>query len=497
VKQRSLTFFALVLSLVVISVSVALAQTVITSNQTGTHDGYDYEFWKDEGGSGRMTLKSGGAFSCEWNNVNNILFRKGRKLGASQTHQQLGNISMSFDVNYNPAGNSYLCVYGWTKSPLVEYYIVESWGSWRPPGASSMGTITVDGGSYDVYRTTRVNQPSIEGTSTFDQYWSVRTSKRTSGTISISQHFNAWENRGLQMGKIYEVALCVEGYQSSGNADVRTHVLTIGGGSPPPTQPPPTQPPPTQPPGSRSAFSTIQAEDYNSVSSSTLQVIGGTPSGSGIGYIESGDYVTYRNIDFGSGATSFRAVVASGLSSGSTNIEIRLNGPSGTRIGTLSVGSTGGWNNYTERSTTVSNVTGTQDLVLRFSGPVNVDSFVFGSGGSQPPTQPPPTQPPPTQPPSGGLSASVTESTWGEGATVNVKITNNGSSTVNGWTATWTFAGNEKITSLWNGTYTQSGASVTVRNASHNGTIQPGASVTFGFNISYTGSYNRPQITVQ
>lgn len=343
-RHRRLAFFALVLSLAIASLSVALAQTVITSNATGTHDGYDYEFWKDEGGSGRMVLKSGGTFSCEWNNVNNILFRKGRKLGASQTHQQIGNITITYSAVYNPAGNSYLCVYGWTKNPLVEYYIVESWGNWRPPGASSMGTITVDGGTYDIYRTTRVNQPSIEGTSTFDQYWSVRTAKRTSGTISVSQHFNAWESRGLRMGNLYEVALCVEGYQSSGNADILTHVLTLGGGSQPPT--------------------------------------------------------------------------------------------------------------------------------------------------------PPPTQPP-TQPPSGGLSVSVTESTWDGGATVNVTITNNGSSTVNGWTATWTFAGNERITSLWNGTYTQSGASVTVRNAAHNGTIQPGASVTFGFNISYTGSYSRPQITVQ
>ena len=90
VRQRRLAFLALLLSLAVASVSVVLAQTVITSNQTGTHDGYDYEFWKDEGGSGRMTLKSGGTFSCEWNNVNNILFRKGRKLGASQTTSRLG-----------------------------------------------------------------------------------------------------------------------------------------------------------------------------------------------------------------------------------------------------------------------------------------------------------------------------------------------------------------------------------------------------------------------
>jgi len=71
-----------------------------------------------------------------------------------------------------------------------------------------------------VYVTTRVNQPSIDGTATFQQYWSVRTSKRTSGTISVSEHFRQWERMGMQMGKMYEVALTVEGYQSSGSANV-------------------------------------------------------------------------------------------------------------------------------------------------------------------------------------------------------------------------------------------------------------------------------------
>ncbi|NLJ83913.1 MAG: glycoside hydrolase family 11 protein, partial [Halanaerobiaceae bacterium] len=43
----------------------------------GIHDGYDYEYWKDSG-YGSMTLGSGGTFSCQWSNINNILFRKGR-----------------------------------------------------------------------------------------------------------------------------------------------------------------------------------------------------------------------------------------------------------------------------------------------------------------------------------------------------------------------------------------------------------------------------------
>lgn len=222
------------------------AQTV-TSNSIGTHGGYDYEFWKDSGGSGSMNLNSGGTFSAEWSNVNNILFRKGRKFDETQTHQQLGNISINYSANFNPNGNSYLCVYGWTVDPLVEFYIVDSWGTWRPPGASSKGTVTIDGGTYDIYETTRTNQPSIRGTATFQQYWSVRRTKRTSGTISVSEHFKAWESLGMEMGNMYEVALTVEGYQSSGSANVTRNDLTIGGGSgggSQPTPPPPSQPTP-------------------------------------------------------------------------------------------------------------------------------------------------------------------------------------------------------------------------------------------------------------
>ncbi len=231
-RIRLLLYAVICLALVLPPV-VAQAQTVITDNQMGNHDGYDYEFWKDSGGWGRMTLNSGGTFSAEWGGINNILFRKGRKFDQTQTHQQIGNITIDYGVNYQPNGNSYLAVYGWTVEPLVEYYIVESWGTWRPPGAQSKGTVNVDGGTYDIYETTRVNQPSIIGTATFQQYWSVRTSKKTSGTISVSEHFNHWERMGMRMGKMYEVALTVEGWQSSGSADVYRNNLIIGGGGTP------------------------------------------------------------------------------------------------------------------------------------------------------------------------------------------------------------------------------------------------------------------------
>jgi endo-1,4-beta-xylanase len=200
-----------------------------TSNTTGNHDGYDYELWKDSGNVS-MTLQNGGNFDCEWSNIGNVLFRKGKKFNSTQTHSQVGNITIDYSATVNSSGNTYLCVYGWTKSPLIEYYIVESWGSYRPTGTSK-GTASIGGSTYDLYETTRTNQPSIEGTKTFKQFWAVRQSKRTSGTINVSDIFKAWENKGMTLGKMYEVALTVEGYQSSGSAKINSHYLKIGSSS--------------------------------------------------------------------------------------------------------------------------------------------------------------------------------------------------------------------------------------------------------------------------
>jgi endo-1,4-beta-xylanase len=191
------------------------AEKTLTSNGTGQHCGYTYEYWKDQG-TGSLVLKSDG-FSVNWSNINNLLGRKGTRPGSA-------NLVATYEANYQPNGNSYLCVYGWTRNPLVEYYIVDSWGGGRPPGGASVGTVTSDGGTYDIYRTQRVNQPSIDGTQTFDQYWSVRTSPRTGGTITVGNHFSAWASNGLNMGSFYEVSMTVEGYQSSGTADVKMSI---------------------------------------------------------------------------------------------------------------------------------------------------------------------------------------------------------------------------------------------------------------------------------
>ncbi|MGD9211170.1 MAG: glycoside hydrolase family 11 protein [Desulfobacteraceae bacterium] len=192
----------------------------ICDNQVGTHDGFTYEYWKDSG-SGCMTLGSGGTFEVDWSGINNLLARTGMRPGSM-------NQVVTYEADYQPNGNSYLCIYGWTTNPLVEYYIVESYGSWKPPGATAKGTIDVDGGTYEIFETTRTNQPSIEGTATFQQYWSVRTEKRTSGTVHVGEHFDAWQGMGMNMGSLYEVSMTVEGYQSSGYANVHSLSMTEG-----------------------------------------------------------------------------------------------------------------------------------------------------------------------------------------------------------------------------------------------------------------------------
>ena len=199
----------------------------LCSSQTGNHGGFFYTHWTDGGGSACMTLGSNGNYSYQWSNTGNFVGGKGWSTGSSTRV-----IGYNAGV-YSPSGNSYLTLYGWTTNPLVEYYVVDSWGSWRPPGATSAGTVTTDGGTYDLYRTQRVNQPSIIGTATFYQYWSVRTSKRSTGSnnnITFANHVNAWASRGWNLGSHNYQVMATEGYQSSGSSNVTVWDAGSSGG---------------------------------------------------------------------------------------------------------------------------------------------------------------------------------------------------------------------------------------------------------------------------
>src|SRR4051794_31183229 len=86
----------------------------------------------------------------------------------------------------------------------------------------------------------------------------------------------------------------------------------------------------------------------------------------------------------------------------------------------------------------------------------------------------------------GGCSVAYTVTNqWQGGFGANVTVTNLGDP-VNGWKLAWSFIAGQGITQLWNGSYTQSGTTVTVTNASWNGAIPTGGNASFGFNGSWT-----------
>jgi endo-1,4-beta-xylanase len=216
--------------------------TVFSANSNGNSrlpgSPYGYEIWTQGGNNNKMIWfgpdqRGGAAFRAEWNEPNDFLGRLGYWWGNGGKYSEYGN--MYADFEYTRSGRStagdysYIGIYGWARNPgaenpedrLIEYYIVEDWfgNRWQnddtpittnTTGGSVLGSFTMDGADYKVVRNVRTQKPSIDGTKTFVQYFSIRQTPRKKGTISITEHFKQWENMGLKMGNMYEAKFLVE-----------------------------------------------------------------------------------------------------------------------------------------------------------------------------------------------------------------------------------------------------------------------------------------------
>ncbi|MFY1650390.1 PHB depolymerase family esterase [Solwaraspora sp. WMMB762] len=111
-----------------------------------------------------------------------------------------------------------------------------------------------------------------------------------------------------------------------------------------------------------------------------------------------------------------------------------------------------------------------------------------------PPTTAPPTTAPPTTqpPPTGACRVAATINAWNNGLTGNFRITNTGSSAVNGWSLVFTLPGGQTITGGWNATYSPNSGQVTARNMSYNASIPVNGSVDIGFQATHTGNSGAP-----
>ncbi|MGW1257921.1 glycosyl hydrolase family 18 protein [Streptomyces sp. NPDC002513] len=77
---------------------------------------------------------------------------------------------------------------------------------------------------------------------------------------------------------------------------------------------------------------------------------------------------------------------------------------------------------------------------------------------------------------------------WGTGFEGTWTVKNTGTTTVSAWTIEWDFPSGTSVTSAWDADVTNSGTHWTARNKSYNGTLAPGASVSFGFNGAGSGA---------
>ncbi|AYL34687.1 cellulase family glycosylhydrolase [Streptomyces fungicidicus] len=81
---------------------------------------------------------------------------------------------------------------------------------------------------------------------------------------------------------------------------------------------------------------------------------------------------------------------------------------------------------------------------------------------------------------------------WPGGFQGEVTVRNTGGSAVNGWTLTWSFPADQRITNMWGGTPTQSGSEVSVASAPYTASIPASGSVVVGFTASRTGTNPSP-----
>ena len=129
------------------------------------------------------------------------------------------------------------------------------------------------------------------------------------------------------------------------------------------------------------ATSDISADCFAS-SHGTISVTSTTDSnpsgvdGNQVPQLSNGDYLEYSNINFGSGSSQFHARVASGASPGVSGlVEVVLDNPSNSPVGSFAVANTGGWSSWKTIPANISKVTGTHNVYL---------VFVSGAGGNPP-----------------------------------------------------------------------------------------------------------------
>jgi len=170
----------------------------VNFSQSYLASGANVQYLPNEGSS---------SFTVNYNTTKDFVVGLGWQPGDSS--------SVSYNGAFSSSGIGILSVYGWSTDPLIEYYIMETSNGYQKPG-SDKGLLTSDGGTYEIYDHIQVNPLSTISKSGYRQFLSIRTSPRTSGTVTVKNHFNAWAALGMDLGTLNFQILAVESWNGTG-----------------------------------------------------------------------------------------------------------------------------------------------------------------------------------------------------------------------------------------------------------------------------------------
>ncbi len=167
-------------------------------------------------GWANTAVNSSSNFSIQWD-ISNYGFL--HRVGKNTFWKPVDSCNAGTVANYThdmtawrSNSDGYTGLYGWLSNypqpwtTGIEWYIVEDWMQWAPwPGSANWkGNITVDGAIYDIY--------NVKGGAygSWNQWWSIRKSKRASGNISYIKHFQKWRQLGMPNRTVNDVAFFLE-----------------------------------------------------------------------------------------------------------------------------------------------------------------------------------------------------------------------------------------------------------------------------------------------
>ncbi|KNE72384.1 hypothetical protein AMAG_16869 [Allomyces macrogynus ATCC 38327] len=176
----------------------------ITKNGVGTDSGMWYSLWTDSPGHASLIVGPDGQYKTTWNEVGDVVAGKGWPTGSFTR-------VVGYSGTFSPQGSGF------------PYAISDNWGNYRPTG-EFRGTLFSDGDTYDIYQVFRKDASPSGGK--FQNYMSVRRTKRSSGTITFANHVQAWASHGMPLGPLGVQFLATEGYKSSGSSSINVWEVT-------------------------------------------------------------------------------------------------------------------------------------------------------------------------------------------------------------------------------------------------------------------------------